>query len=91
MQSDKWDSRQRWTGDPKPIAREIRAQMARHDEHQNDILNLIGVQRQALNRRLRGETKWHRWELLRLANHWGLTLNGLIPENHVNGTSVTQE
>lgn len=88
MQSDKWDSRQRWLGDPKPIAREIRAQMARHDEHQPEIMNLIGVQRQALNRRMRGETKWHRWELMTLANHWRISADTLFG---VNGTPVAEE
>lgn len=91
MQIDRWDGRQRWLGDPKLVARKIRAAMALNDEHQTDIMNLISVKRQALNRRMTGETRWHRWELATLAKHWEITLDSLTGENHTNGTSVAEE
>jgi BetR domain len=87
MHQTKWDPRQRWLGDSKPIAREINAQKARHDERQTDIMSLIGVQRQALARRMRGETPWERWELEVLAKHWGITLAELVPESEENDTN----
>ena len=82
MQNDRWDGRQRWLGDPKLVARKIRAAMALNDEHQTDIMNLISVKRQALNRRMTGVTRWHRWELATLAKHWDITLDSLTGENH---------
>jgi hypothetical protein len=65
--------------------------MARHDERQIDTMQLLGLKRQALARRLRGETAWARWELSELARHWGIGINDLVGENAENHTSGTAE
>lgn len=86
-----WSHDQLWLGDPKPIATEIRVQLARHNKHQADILTLLGFQRNSLNRRMRGVTKWRRWEIEELAAHWGIKPSDLTGENNQNHTSVSTD
>jgi hypothetical protein len=77
-----------WLGDHRPIKREIKVQLARHEEQQEDILTLLGFQRNALNRRYRGATKWRRTEIEKLAAHWGVKPGDLTGEISENSTTV---
>lgn len=82
------EDKEQWLGDHRPIKREIKVQLARHDERQEDILPLLGFERNALNRRFRGSTKWRRAEIEALAAHWGIKSSDLTGENSQNSTNV---
>ena len=80
-----------WDGESSPIAAEIRAQKGRRQLSWDTVADIVGVKRQALARRLKGDTPWRCSELNRLARAWdmGLTdFTGEIPENR---TTVTAD
>lgn len=83
-----------YTGNPEDVNAEIRAHMARRDLHHNEVADILGLKRQALARRLHGETSWRHSELDKLAIAWGLLpsdLVGIAPEIGTNGTPVAEE
>jgi hypothetical protein len=88
MQESKWSHDEKWLGDPKLIAREIKVQLAEHDEKQVDILPVLEMSRNTLHRRFRGKPKWRRWELASLAKRWGIAVEDLTGESSANGASV---
>ena len=55
----------------------IRAEMARHNETQEDIGKLVGLSAQCISRRLNGSIMWTIAELRELATHWGVSIDYL--------------
>ena len=86
-----WSHDQLWLGDHRPIKGEIKIQLYRHDEHQEDILPILGFKRNALNMRFRGATRWRRSEIEKLAAHWGIKPSDLIGENSESSTRNTSD
>ena len=84
-----WSEDWRWQGDPKPIANEIRAQLARHGQQQRFVMETLGLKSRApLWRRMSGIQKWERWELEWLAAAWDIQLSDLTGENSNDHTRV---
>lgn len=69
-------------GDPDPINDEIRAQKGRRQLTWDDVASIIGIKRQALMRRLNGETPWRYFELTDLSDAWGGPLDGFLDHHH---------
>lgn len=52
--------------------------MDRWSDQQVDLARILGIQAQALGRKLRGERRWYLSEVLAIADHYQIALDYLI-------------
>lgn len=67
------------------IAEGILVQKMRRRLTSKDVAAILGITRQSLQRRLKGDTRWKHDELHKLADAWGITIQELeagFGDNH---------
>lgn len=62
------------------IADKVRGLMAEKRSNQQQIADLLGLSRQAVNARFTGKAPWQAWELQALALHWAVPVVRFYPE-----------
>lgn len=75
----------------KQVAAQIRARLAYERISQAALAEELPISKSTLHRRLAGESPWHYDELETIAAILHTNVSELVGENHVNGTSVTEE
>lgn len=73
------------------IAEGILIHKTRNHLSYTQVADILGIKRQSLARRMKGDTKWKHEELHKLADAWGITIQQLETGFGENNTNITAD